>query len=107
MRVLERNIINLYGDKGKQWLASLPRLIEQMEVVYGLSGLKQVTNLSYNYVLSGFQESQPIILKLGPDIYGFKREVAALKAFSGFGVVKVLAEGDGMLLLERAVSGVR
>jgi len=106
MRVLEKNIINLYGDKGKQWLASLPKLIEQMEVVYGLSGLKQVTNLSYNYVLSGFQESQPIILKLGPDIDGFKREVAALKAFSGFRVVKVLAESDGMLLLERAVSGV-
>ncbi len=106
MRVLEKNIINLYGDKGKQWLASLPRLIEQMEVVYGLSGLKQVTNLSYNYVLSGFQESQPIILKLGPDIDGFKREASALKAFSGFGVVKVLAESDGMLLLERAVSGV-
>ena len=106
MRVLEKNIINLYGDKGKQWLASLSRLVEQMEVEYGLSGLKQVKNLSYNYVLSGFQESQPIILKLGLDIEGFKRETAALKSFAGLGVVKVLAESDGMLLLERAVSGV-
>jgi streptomycin 6-kinase len=106
MRVLEKNIINLYGDKGKQWLASLPSIIKQIEVVYELSGLKQVTNLSYNYVLSGFQDSQPVILKLGPDIDGFKREVAALKAFAGFGVVKMLTESDGMLMLERAVSGV-
>ena len=106
MRSLEKNIINLYGDKGKHWLASLPRLLKKMEVAHGLSKLKPVKNLSYNYVLSGFQESLPIILKLGPDIDGFKRETAALKAFAGFGVVKVLAESDGMLLLERAVSGI-
>jgi len=43
---------------------------------------------------------------LSLDIDGFKRESAALKAFSGFGAVNVLAEDDGMLLLERAVSGV-
>ncbi|HAU0262626.1 TPA: phosphotransferase [Legionella pneumophila] len=106
MKVLEKNIINLYGDKGKQWLASLPSLVEQMEMAHGLSELKPVINLSYNYVLSGFQGSQPIILKLGPDSVGFKREALALKAFAGFGTVKVLKESDGMLLIERAVSGV-
>ncbi|MGM9451961.1 aminoglycoside phosphotransferase family protein [Legionella bozemanae] len=105
MKVLEKNIIKLYGDKGKQWLASLPSLIKQMEITYGLSELKPVINLSYNYVLSGFQESQPIILKLGLDNAGFKREAASLKSFSGFGVVKVLKESDEMLLIERAVSG--
>ncbi|HHT9168475.1 TPA: aminoglycoside phosphotransferase family protein [Legionella pneumophila] len=105
MRVLEKNIINLYGDKGKQWLASLPDLIEQTKIAYGLSKLKPIINLSYNYVLSGFQESQPIILKLGPDSAGSKREASALKAFAGFGVVKVLKESEGMLLIERAISG--
>lgn len=106
MSELEKNIINLYGDKGKRWLASLPDLIEQMKAVHGLSRLKRVTHLSYNYVLTGLQQSQPVILKLGLDIDGFKRENAALKAFSKFGAVNVLAEGSGMLLLERAVSGV-
>ncbi|MBI2785865.1 MAG: phosphotransferase [Legionella longbeachae] len=105
MKVLEKNIVNLYGDKGKQWLASLPSLVEQMEMAHRLSGLSPVINLSYNYVLSGFQESQPIILKLGLDSAGFKREVLALKSFAGFGTVKVLQESDGMLLIERAVSG--
>lgn len=102
---LEKNIINLYGEKGKQWLVDLPKLIVQLEASYGLSDLKPAKNLSYNYVLSGLQGSLPIILKLGPDIDGLKREAVALKAFAGFGVVKVLAESDGMLLLERAVSG--
>ena len=106
MKALEMSFINLHGDEGKQWLDSLPEFVEQIEVTQGLSRLKQVKNLSYNYVLSGFQESQPIILKLGLDIDGFKREAAALNSFAGFGVVKVLAETDGMLLLERAVSGV-
>lgn len=46
-------------------------LVEQMKTAYGLSGLKPVKNLSFNYVLFGFQESQPIILKLGPDIDAF------------------------------------
>lgn len=99
-------VLDLYGDKGKQWLALLPELIKQIEVTQGLSGLKPVKNLSYNYVLSGFQEARPVILKLSPDIDGLKREISALKAFSGFGVVQVLAESEGMLLLEQAVSGI-
>jgi streptomycin 6-kinase len=87
MKAFEKNIVNLYGEKGKQWLDDLPNLIMQVEVTYGLSNLKPVEALSYNYVLSGFQGSQPIILKLGLDIDGLKREAAALMAFSGLGVL--------------------
>ena len=105
MQLFEKNISRLQGEKGKQWLADLPRSIAQMEKIYGLSGLKPVENLSYNYVLSGFQGEKTIILKLGIDNDALKREAAALKAFTGFGVVTVLAESDGMLLLQRAVSG--
>jgi streptomycin 6-kinase len=65
MKVFEKNNINLYGKKGKQWLDNLPNLIAHVETAYGLSNLKPVKNLSYNYVLSGFQDSQRIILKLG------------------------------------------
>ncbi len=106
MKALEKNIINLYGENGKHWLDNLPKLIAQVAETYRLSNLKPVNNLSYNYVLSGFQGSQPIILKLGLDIDGFKREAAALMAFSGFGVVQVLSENNGLLLLECAVPGV-
>ena len=54
-------------------------------------------------MLSGFQGDNPIILKLGLDNVGLKREAFALKCFSGCGAVTVLSEDDGILLLERAV----
>lgn len=78
----------------------------QIAIKHGLSNLKPVQKLSYNYVLSGLQGSQPVILKLGFDAAELKREALALKAFAGFGVIKVLMENDGVLLLERAVTGV-
>lgn len=106
MKGLEKNIINLYGAKGRQWLTNLPLLIAQLQIKYGLSHLKPVNDLTYNYVLSGFQGVRPIVLKLGLDSNALKREALALKAFSGFGSVHLFAEGDRMLLLERAVSGV-
>ncbi len=104
--MFESNIINIYGKKGKQWLDDLPSLVAKIEAEYGLSNLKPVEALSYNYVLSGLQGSKAVILKLGLDIDGFKREAAALMAFSGFGVVAVLSENNGLLLLECAVPGV-
>jgi streptomycin 6-kinase len=106
MKALENNIINLYGERGKQWLDDLPRLIANIEAAYGLSNLKPVKNLSYNYVLTGFQGSKAVILKLGLDIDGLKREAAALMAFDGFSVVQIFSENTGLLLLECAVPGV-
>lgn len=105
MDELETNITNLYGLKGQKFLDNLPNLIEQIVRKYRLTDLQAVNNMTYHYVLSGFQDSQPIILKLGLDIDGLDREAKALRAFNRFGAVKVLAENDGMLLLERAVSG--
>ena len=106
MKELENNIINLYGEPGRQWLANLSELTAHIETTHGLSNLKPVKNLSYNYVLSGFQGTQPIILKLSLDIEGLKREAFALKAFAGFGAVNVLLENNGVLLLERVVPGI-
>ena len=105
MKAFETKIIKLYGEKGKKWLDGLPKLVAQVVEAYGLSHLKPVKNLSCNYVLSGLQGCRPVILKLGLDIDAFKRESAALKAFSGFGTVQVLAENTGLVLLECAVPG--
>jgi streptomycin 6-kinase len=70
-----------------------------------LSDLNPVKNLSYNYVLSGFQGEQPIVLKLGHDTKGLNVEATALKAFKGHGVVDVIDQADGALLIERAIPG--
>jgi streptomycin 6-kinase len=105
MTTFESNIINIYGDKGKAWLAELPKLVNKISSRFNLHNLKAVPNLSYNYVLSGVQGETPIILKLGLDIESLERETFALKCFAGYGAVKVLAAEEGLLILERAVPG--
>lgn len=99
------NILNIYGEKGKSWLADLPELIAEISSKLDLRDLKEVTNLTCNYVLSGFHGDNPIILKLGLDHEALIREAFALKRFAGYGAVNVLAEDYGMLLLEKAVPG--
>ncbi len=99
MRDIEKNLINLYGEKGREWLANLPQVISQIEKDYGLRNLKPYKNLSYNYLLSGFKGLKPVVLKLAFDSKSLNREAHALKAFAGFGVVTMLIEEEGMLLL--------
>lgn len=105
MNPFHSNIINIYGEKSQAWLDKLPELVAAISSKLRLRDLQEVTNLTYNYVLSGFQGDNPIILKASLDSEGLAREVFALKCFSGCGAVKVLAEDNGMLLLERAVPG--
>ena len=65
MNTFQSNIIRIYGEKGKAWLDALPQLVTGISSKLDLHDLKEVTNLTYNYVLSGFQAGNPIILKLG------------------------------------------
>ena len=106
MSCFEKNILGIYKDKGREWLTNLPITVENIANEYNLSDLKPLGNLSYNYVLSGFQNTKPIILKLGLDINALKQEATTLKIFAGFGAIQVLAADDGMLLLERAIPGI-
>lgn len=105
MNTFQSHIINIYREEGKAWLDELPQLVKSLSVRLGLRDLQEVANLTYNYVLSGFQGDNPIILKLDLDSEALKREDFALKYFADCGAVKVLAEYDGMLLLERAMPG--
>lgn len=105
MPSFESNILSIYGDRGRVWLMSLPEVRQKYASDWGLSCLQLMENLTYNYVLSGFQGEQPIILKLSLDEQGLQREARALKAFGENGAVKVLAQQDGALLLERAIPG--
>ena len=101
----ETNIKNIYGAQGEAWLNKLPELVGELAKKYGLTNLKPVDNLSYNYVLSGFQDKRSIILKLSLDEKGLKKEAAALKAFANYGTVTLLAQYDNALLLKRATPG--
>ncbi|WED43927.1 aminoglycoside phosphotransferase family protein [Legionella cardiaca] len=105
MSLYEQTIISLYGKEGKRWLEKLPYLINELVAAWQLSHLTPVDNLSYNYVLSGFQHKKPIILKLIFDKRIVDNEAKALKAFAGYGVISILAQDKHALLLERAVPG--
>ncbi|WP_291394912.1 aminoglycoside phosphotransferase family protein [Acinetobacter sp.] len=105
MNTFHSNIISIYERKGKEWLDELLGLVSAISSKMGLRDLREVTNLTYNYVLSGFQGDNPIILKASPDNAGLKREAFALKCFAGYGAAKVLAEDEGVLLLERSMPG--
>ncbi len=78
MNTFHSNIINIYGEKGKAWIYELPQIISAISSRLDLRDLKEVTNLTYNYVLSGLQGNNPIILKLGLDSEGLAREAFAL-----------------------------
>lgn len=103
--LFKSNIVNLYGSSGEEWLQRLPKFVSEIAATYGLSDLIPISNLSYHYVMSGFQDKQSIILKLGLDADELRQEVVALKAFAGFGAVKIIIQEDGLLLLERAMPG--
>lgn len=101
------NIISIYGEKGKTWIDELPQLVSATSSKLDLRDLIEVTNFTYNYVLSGFQGDNPIILKLGLDNAGLTQEAFALKCVSGCGAVKVLAEDDYVIAGESSARGIR
>jgi streptomycin 6-kinase len=101
----EENIINIYGEQGKSWLQNISNAAHEIAIKWGLSELRAFSNLSYNYVVSGYRGEQPIVLKLGLDVEALQREAKALKVYSGHGGIEVLLEMRGVLLLEHAIPG--
>ncbi len=101
------NMIKIYGETGRSWLNDLSNITSRLSKLWSLHDLKVQENLSYNYILDGFQNNQAIILKIGIDHAGVNNEVAALTAFQGHGVVKLLATdlSQGALLIERLIPG--
>lgn len=79
MTSFEQNITNIYGSRGQRWLRQLPSLITQVSQDWGLTNLKPVVPMTYNYVLAGFQKEKPIILKLSLDPKRLYQERTALK----------------------------
>lgn len=106
MNPFEKNISSIYQSRGNAWLADLPKKVEQIASLWELEHLHPFANLSYNYVLEGYQKGQPIVLKLSLDELSLDKEAKALTAFADYGAVEVLAHNRESLLLQRAVAGI-
>lgn len=102
----ENNIIDIYGKEGKEWLNSLPQLLESYTSKYQLSKLEPVSNMSFNYVAAGYQNDKSIILKLGINSKAIAKEARCLALYSDHGSVSLIAADDGAILMQRAVPGV-
>ena len=99
MKKLKKNIKNLFGEKGKIWINNLPEITNKLSEIWNLSDLRAYNNLSYNYVLKGFQtrenktkknKKHPIALKISYEQNMIQDEINALKHFHGRGCVAII-----------------
>lgn len=104
---LARNVVENWGDAGRDWLGRLPALIGDVTRDWRLTPGDPYL-LSFSWVAPVTRaDGTPAVLKLvvpGPDL---RREVDALRAYGGNGAVRLLADDPerGAVLLERADPG--
>ncbi|GAB4391272.1 MAG: hypothetical protein Tsb005_00380 [Gammaproteobacteria bacterium] len=107
--VLAKHAYALAGSqRARHWLVSLPKILRKLQLVWSLSNIEPVTNMTFHYVARGLLEGQqPIIIKIGWDNSLINRELRALEYFAGHGAVRVIDFNNkyNALLLEQAVPG--
>lgn len=101
-------VTDVHGERGRTWLAELPRLIEECARRWSLIVDRPVADLSYNFVaLARLSDGADAVIKLGVPDREFDDELEALRLFDGRGAVRLI-DADleiGAMLLEQAVPG--
>lgn len=108
MNILEKNITQLHKEKGSQWLADLPNIINYLAAKWSLTHITPVSNMSWHYVAFAKQKNQkPVVLKIGCDEKVSRDEYRALHYFDGQGAIRLLDHDSdhSALLLEQATPG--
>jgi streptomycin 6-kinase len=107
--VLARNVVSVWGEEGRAWLAGLPGLLDGVLGSWHLRPDGGPFPLSYHWVMPVTRpDGSAAVLKVGlPDDGHLAAEAAALRAYGGHGAVRLLADDParGALLLERADPG--
>ncbi|ASJ52219.1 kinase [Brevibacillus formosus] len=102
-----QTIIGVHKEEGRLWLDSFHELIADCETRWSLKVLEPFP-LSYNFVAPVvLQDGRNAVLKLGVPGQDLQRELAAIRAFTGRGMVQLLDadEEKGIMLLERIMPG--
>jgi len=105
---LRETIEQVHGDRGIEWLAGLPGLLQDCRNRWSLELDPPFKDLSYNLVLPGkLSDGKAIVLKLGVPCRELTTECAALILFDGNGAVRLLEHDSarGILLMERVTPG--
>lgn len=105
---LRETVERVHGAAGRQWLLTLPALVDECRSRWSLELGQPFENLSYHLVLPGRTAAgMEVALKVGVPCRELFREASALTLFQGAGAVRLL-ETDaprGLLLLERISPG--
>ncbi|MEU8817940.1 aminoglycoside phosphotransferase family protein [Actinoplanes sp. NPDC048796] len=98
-----RNIVENWGAEGEQWLADLPKLIDDMAGEWGLE-IDEPQAMTFHWVATVKGGG---VLKLGVPDGHLGAEAEALRIFDGRGAVRLRAEdaARGALLIEQAFPG--
>lgn len=104
---LTANVVQAWGDAGRDWLAGLDALVAGIAADWELE-LGPAYPLSYHWVAPARRaDGTRAVLKVGVADGHLDREVAALRAWDGHGAVALLDHDRdrGAVLLERAEPG--
>jgi streptomycin 6-kinase len=104
---LRRNVVGNWGAAGVQWLSRLPALVEQVAREWNLD-VGEPYALSMNWVAPATRgDGTAVVVKLGVPDGHLRHEAEALRAYDGYGAVRLLAwsEDRGALMLERVEPG--
>lgn len=104
---LQQNIMGAHGDKGQQWLNTLPQLIAKYAERWELTAQKPVANLTYHYVMTARKDNHAVVLKLGVPQSELLREMECLAHYNGNGAPKLLASDpeNGAMLMDCVTPG--
>ncbi len=103
-----RQIIDVHGQAGVEWLARLPALVADVAARWSLTILPPFPKLSYNYVAPAVgPDGAALVLKAGVPQRELWDEIDALRLYDGHGIARLVAADRerGVLLLERVLPG--
>lgn len=104
---LTRNAEGVWGDQGRQWLASLPGLIDDITADWQVT-VERTHPMTFHWVARVTRaDGTPAVLKIGVVDGHLDAEAEALRIFAGRGAVRLLAEDHerGALLMSSAEPG--
>src|SRR2546426_2286331 len=105
---LRETVGRVHGETGRQWLVTLPALLNECSERWSLELDDPFGDLSYHFVIPGrTAQGAEIVLKVGVPCNELTSEAAALSLFDGRGAVCLLDHdaSRGVLLIERVTPG--
>jgi streptomycin 6-kinase len=104
----KKTIVDLYDERGQEWLQALPATISAFEERWSIRVLPHFKGLSYNFVAPVVcSDGTEAVLKLGVPNRELATEYEALRLYNGQGMVQLFAADieHGALLIERIRPG--